>query len=52
MKPLFDRLESTRQSGFASGGYTSTVNKNQTNNISVNNGMDLRGFIDYAKWKL
>lgn len=52
MKPLFDNLESARTQGFASGGYTNTTNKNQTNNITVNSEVDLRGFLDYAKWKL
>lgn len=52
MKPLFDNLEASRTRGFASGWNTSTVNKSQTNNITVNGGADLRSFIDYAKWKL
>lgn len=52
MKPLFDNLEASRTRGFASGGNTSTTNKSQTNNITVNSGVDLRAFIDYAKWKL
>ncbi len=52
MRPLFDNLESKRSKGFESGGNTSTTNKTQTNNITVNNGADLKGFIDYAKWKM
>lgn len=52
MRPLFDNLEASRSRGFASGGNTSTTNKNQTNNITVNSGVDLKWFIDYAKWKL
>lgn len=52
MKPLFDNLESARTQGFASGGYTNTTNKTQNNNITVNSEVDLRGFLDYAKWKL
>ena len=52
MKPLFDSLEWARTKGFASWGYTNTVNKSQNNNITVNSGVDLKGFIDYAKWKL
>lgn len=52
MKPLFDNLEASRTRGFASGGNTSTTNKSQTNNITVNSGVDLKGFMDYAKWKL
>lgn len=52
MKPLFDNLENARSRGFADGGHTSTTNKTQNNNITVNNGVDLRSFIDYAKWKL
>lgn len=52
MKPLFDSLEWARTKGFASGWYTNTTNKTQNNNITVNSGVDLRSFIDYAKWKL
>lgn len=52
MKPLFDSLEGARTKGFANGGYTNTTNKTQNNNITVNSGVDLRSFIDYAKWKL
>lgn len=52
MRPLFDSLEASRTKGFASGGYTNTTNKTQNNNITVNSGVDLRSFIDYAKWKL
>lgn len=52
MKPLFDSLESQRSKWFANGGYTNTINKNQNNNITVNSQVDLRGFLDYAKWKL
>ena len=52
MKPLFDSLESQRNKWFAEWGYTSSNTTNQTNNISVNNGFDLRSFLDYAKWKL
>lgn len=52
MKPLFDNLEASRSRGFANGWFTSTTNKTQNNNITVNSGIDLRGFIDYAKWKL
>lgn len=52
MRPLFDNLEASRSKGFASGWHTSTVNKNQTNNITVNNWGDLRGFLDYARWKM
>jgi len=50
MKPLFDNLENSRAKGFESWGYT--TNKTQTNNITVNDWIDLRGFLDYAKWKL
>lgn len=52
MRPLFDSLEASRTKWFASGGNTSTVNKSQTNNITVNGGADLKGFMDYAKWRL
>lgn len=52
MKPLFDNLEASRTRGFEAGGNTSTTNKTQTNNITVNSGVDLKGFMDYAKWKL
>lgn len=52
MKPLFDSLESARGKGFAEWWYTNTVNKTQNNTITVNGGADLKGFIDYAKWKL
>lgn len=52
MKPLFDSLEGARGRGFANGWYTNTVNKTQNNNITVNSGVDLRGFVDWAKWKL
>jgi len=52
MKPLFQNLENSRTRGFENGGNTSTTNKTQTNNITVNSSVDLRGFMDYAKWKL
>lgn len=52
MKPLFDNLEASRTKWFASGWYTNTTNKTQNNNITVNSWVDLRSFIDYAKWKL
>lgn len=52
MRPLFDSLEASRTKWFASGWYTNTTNKTQNNNITVNSWVDLRWFIDYAKWKL
>lgn len=52
MRPLFDSLEASRTKGFASGGFTNTTNKTQNNNITVNSWVDLKAFIDYAKWKL
>lgn len=52
MRPIFDWLESKRTKGFADWGYTSNTNKTQNNNITVNSQVDLRAFMDYAKWKL
>lgn len=52
MKPLFDNLENSRSKWFADGWFTNTTNKTQNNNITVNGWVDLRWFIDYAKWKL
>lgn len=50
MKPLFDNLENARAKGYASWGNVST--KNQTNNITVNWWMDVKSFMDYAKWRM
>lgn len=50
-------LETIRRNGFANGGYTGDTNtthitKTQTNQITVKDGMDLRGFMERAKWKM
>jgi hypothetical protein len=52
MRPIFEWLESKRTKWFAEWWYTSNTNKTQNNNITVNSQVDLRAFIDYAKWKL
>lgn len=52
LKPLFANLENTRTKWFSEWGYTNSVTKNQTNNITVQNQVDLKSFLDYAKWKL
>lgn len=44
---LFQSLEKMRV-----GGNTSTITKNQTNNFTVNSGMDIKSFIGEANWRL
>ena len=50
MKPMFDYLENLRGNWFKNWWYT--INKRQTNQITVNSEIDLRSFLDYAKWQL
>lgn len=49
MGPVFQNLEKIRSSGNTT---SQSITKNQTNNVTVNGGMDLKQFLDYAKWKL
>jgi hypothetical protein len=57
MDAVVAQLEDVRQHWFAEGGMVGQTNnynttKNQQNHITVNNSIDLRAFLDYAKRKM
>jgi len=52
MRWLFDSLDQKRVKWFSEWWFTTNNNKTQNNKITVNSWVDLRWFLDYAKWRL